>query len=169
MSTLPPRTMRVRSCTTHPFLVLRPPPCLSPSPPLSHNHNNHCPCNRLRRSPQIKSTTSAALTTSLPKPEPTKGSQGQGQAAIPLLLRSRDSGQLERPVRVQFSVHIVRHRSNCGYLDVVGAFGRRRDDDDSTALFRAIGLEIFISGVPEGRQLRHCVRSGRKRARRRSY
>ena len=65
----------------------------------------------------------------------------QGQAAVPLLPRSRDRGRLERTVRVRLSVHVMQHRSNCGYLDIFGAFGRRRDDDDIIASFRAIELE----------------------------
>ena len=37
----------------------------------------------------------------------------QSQVAVPLLLVPRDRDRLEYPVRVQFGVYVVRHRSDC--------------------------------------------------------
>jgi hypothetical protein len=61
---VPPEPHVQHAC---PCSLLHPPPLLP-----FRNHNDRCPRNRQRRNPQITSATSAAWTTSLPKPAPAR-------------------------------------------------------------------------------------------------
>ena len=71
---------------------------------------------------------------------------------VPLPPFSRDCHRIKYLVR--FSMHVVRHRSDCGYPDVFGTFCFCRDDDDAAALFRGVKLERSLAGVLEDGQLR---------------
>ena len=141
--------------TTHPFPVPRSPTrlyCVCP-----HRCSHPQPQPQLSPQPPAKSADDVYYECCLDNLSSEACARGQApnveaQSLYRLLIGTATN--LNNLVLVQFGVHILRHRSDCDYLDVLRAFRFHHDDNGGAALSKAIDLEIFVACVSDDRQLR---------------